>query len=73
MSFSSTVRAIAGCLLVSLVASIAFIVSEKTAAGQTAPTVIPGLIDQVIIRRDERGIPYIEPKTITIFTWHRVM
>ncbi|HEX9628717.1 MAG TPA: penicillin acylase family protein [Pyrinomonadaceae bacterium] len=62
MSFSSTVRAIAGCLLVSLVASIAFIVSETTAAGQTAPTVIPGLIDQVIIRRDERGIPYIEAK-----------
>jgi penicillin amidase len=62
MSFSSTVRAITACLLVSLVASIAFIVSEKTVAGQTAPTLIPGLIDQVIIRRDERSIPYIQAK-----------
>ncbi|HZE63750.1 MAG TPA: penicillin acylase family protein, partial [Pyrinomonadaceae bacterium] len=62
MSFTSTIRAVTGCLLVSLIASIAFIVSEKSAAGQTAPTLIPGLIDQVIIRRDERGIPYIQAK-----------
>jgi penicillin G amidase len=62
MSFSLSVRAIIGCLFISLVASATFTLSERTAAAQTAPTVIPGLIDQVIIRRDERGIPYIQAK-----------
>lgn len=62
MPFSSTVRTIICCLLVSLAAVATFTLSEKTAAGQTAPTLIPGLIDQVIIRRDERGIPYIQAK-----------
>jgi penicillin amidase len=62
MSFSSTVRAIIGCLLVSLVASTAFTLSETTAAAQTAPVLIPGLSDEVTIRRDERGIPYIQAR-----------
>jgi penicillin amidase len=62
MSFSSTVRAIIGCLLVSLVASTAFTLSETTAAAQTPPVLIPGLSDEVTIRRDERGIPYIQAR-----------
>ena len=62
MPFSSTVRRIICCLLVSLAAVATFTLSETTAAAQTAPTLIPGLIDQVIIRRDERGIPYIQAK-----------
>ena len=62
MSSSLTVRAIVGCLLICLAASATFTLSERTAAAQSAPTLIPGLIDQVIIRRDERGIPYIQAK-----------
>jgi len=66
MSFSSSIRAIIGCLLISLVAGAMFPFSERTAAGQTAPSlnarVLPGVIDEVIIRRDERGIPYIQAK-----------
>jgi penicillin amidase len=55
-------RGIIGCLLISLTASAAFVVSGRIAAAQTEPALIPGLIDQVIIRRDERGIPYIQAK-----------
>ncbi|MBA2702356.1 MAG: penicillin acylase family protein [Blastocatellia bacterium] len=62
MSFSITVRAIIGCLFISLAAGATFTLAERTATAQTAPTLIPGLIDQVIIRRDERGIPYIQAK-----------
>ena len=62
MSFSLSVRAITGCLLISLVASATFTLSERTAVAQTAPTSIAGLIEQVTIRRDERGIPYIQAK-----------
>lgn len=62
MSSSLTVRAIVGCLGICLAASATFTLSERTAAAESAPTLIPGLIDQVIIRRDERGIPYIQAK-----------
>ncbi len=62
MPFSATVRTIFCCLLLSLAAFATFALSETSAAAQTAPTLIPGLIDQVIIRRDERGIPYIQAK-----------
>jgi penicillin amidase len=62
MSFSVTVRTIIFCQLLSLAAIATFTLSETTAAAQTAPTLIPGLIDQVIIRRDDRGIPYIQAK-----------
>jgi penicillin amidase len=62
MLFSSIVRTIICSLLVGLAAVATFTLSGTTAAAQTAPTLIPGLIDQVIIRRDERGIPYIQAK-----------
>ncbi|MDQ1640257.1 MAG: penicillin amidase [Pyrinomonadaceae bacterium] len=62
MPYSVTVRTIICCLLLSLAAIVTVTLSETTAAAQTAPTLIPGLVDQVIIRRDERGIPYIQAK-----------
>jgi penicillin amidase len=62
MSFSLGFRAIIACLLISVVTSATITFSARTTAAQTSPTLIPGLIDQVIIRRDERGIPYIQAK-----------
>jgi penicillin amidase len=62
MPFSVTVRTIICCLLLSLAAIVTVTLSEATAAAQTAPTLIPGLVNQVVIRRDERGIPYIQAK-----------
>ncbi len=62
MPFSSTVRTIICCLLVSLAAVATFTLSQTTSTAQNAPALIPGLIDQVVIRRDERGIPYIQAK-----------
>src|SRR6476659_6079103 len=61
MPFRLTVRAISYGLFLSL-AIATFTLSARTAAAQTPPTLIPGLVDQVIIRRDERGIPYIQAK-----------
>ncbi|MEP6742046.1 MAG: penicillin acylase family protein [bacterium] len=55
-------RATLLCVLISLVATVAFILSERTTAAQTTASPIAGLIDQVTIRRDERGIPYIQAK-----------
>jgi penicillin amidase len=62
MSFGLTVRAFMSCLIISLVAGLTFTLAERTVAAQTEPTLIPSLIDQVSIRRDERGIPYIQAK-----------
>ena len=57
-----TARAIVLCGLIFVTAGAMFSVSERTALAQTAPTLIPGLIAEVTIRRDERGIPYIQAK-----------
>ena len=62
MSSRFTARVIVFCVLLSLttVAYIRF--SESKAIAQTTPTPIPGLIAEVTIRRDERGVPYIQAK-----------
>jgi penicillin amidase len=59
-----SVRAFISCLLVLVAVSATFTASETIARAQTGPTlsarVVSGFLDQVSIRRDERGIPYIQ-------------
>jgi penicillin amidase len=62
MPFRFTARALTFCLLLSLSAGSTIRLSESKAIAQAAPTLIPGLLAEVTIRRDERGIPYIQAK-----------
>ena len=62
MPFRITARVLVFCLLLSLSAGATIRLSESKAIAQAAPTLIPGLMAEVTIRRDERGIPYIQAK-----------
>ncbi|MFN2497504.1 MAG: penicillin acylase family protein [Pyrinomonadaceae bacterium] len=62
MSSRFTARVIVFCVLLSLTAGASIQLSESKPIAQTTPTLIPGLIAEVTIRRDERGIPYIQAK-----------
>ena len=46
----------------SLAASLPFVSAQETNTSQAKSLQIPGLHDSVTVRRDERGIPYIEAK-----------
>lgn len=62
MPFRFTARLLVFCLLLSLFAGATLRLSENKAIAQTTATLIPGLMAEVTIRRDERGIPYIQAK-----------
>ncbi len=62
MSSRFVARALVVCLLTFFAASAAFIFFARTTEAQTTPSLIAGLVEEVTIGRDERGIPYIQAK-----------
>ena len=62
MSSRFIARALVLCVLIGLTAGATFGLQQSKPIAQTTPALIPGLIAQVTIRRDERGIPYIQAK-----------
>jgi penicillin G amidase len=57
-----TARLTVTLVLFSLAASLPFVSAQETNTSQAKSLQIPGLHDSVTVRRDERGIPYIEAK-----------
>src|ERR1051325_11473039 len=60
MSYRISDGAIAGRLSAFLITAFIFLSIVPAAAAQATSLVLRGLKDQVTVRRDERGIPYIE-------------
>lgn len=57
-----TARFTVALVLISLAANLPFVSAQETNTPETKSLQLPGLRERVTVRRDERGIPYIDAK-----------